>query len=154
MQNMIRQKRVLKLIRNILVSVVMAIMLVSCGANKGAQSTTEDGTRSASSATDVQFPLTIKDASGREHVFSEPVTRFGIRWTGLTEVLADLGIPPYAGYRGADSVFWYPNGPTEIAISQWDSLEEWGQADVEVIGVGLPVRDDVRALEESVKFSV
>ncbi len=124
-------------------------MLIACEANKGTQSTTEGGTRSAapSSATDVQFPLTIKDAGGREHVFDEPVTRFGAFWWGSLEVLADLGIPPRAGLIPFDSLFLYPNGPVEIVISRWEAIEEWAQADVEVIGVRLPVSDDLTALE-------
>lgn len=94
--------------------------------------TSDTGTSGTGSAGD--FPLTITDAAGIEHTFDAPVTKIGCRYFGCIESLADMGIVPYAAPAGDEGVvFLYPDGEPAVAIQDFDNLEEWAAADVDVM---------------------
>jgi len=101
------------------------------------------------SVADSLFPLTITDAAGQEFTFDEP-PKIGCLWTGCTEVLADLGVPPYAGDSWLEevyaSVLFFPAGPPAHTIADAYNPEDWAAAEVDLILMRLPVTPNVEPL--------
>ena len=87
------------------------------------------------------FPVTIKDAAGIEHHFTSP-PKIGCEWSGCVEVLADIGIKPYAVANALQeelrSTFYYPLGKPKYNIEDSKNPEDWAAADVDVILTRLP----------------
>ncbi len=121
---------------------LVAVLITGVGAG-AASSTTVPATAPPATATGttagtaagaaVTFPLTIKDAAGIEHTFASPVTKIGCRYYGCIESLADMGLVPYAAPAGDSGAFFYPAGGPNVAIEDFDNLEEWAAAGVEVM---------------------
>jgi ABC-type Fe3+-hydroxamate transport system substrate-binding protein len=90
------------------------------------------GTATASSA----FPLTITDAVGQTYTFQTP-PRLACYWTGCLELLADLGVVPYAGgeafSRSAPGAMHYPLGLPTHLVADTSNPEHWAATGVDLI---------------------
>ncbi|MEM8706888.1 MAG: ABC transporter substrate-binding protein [Actinomycetota bacterium] len=77
----------------------------------------------------VDFPLTILDALGREHVLGQPA-RLGCVTSRCREVLGGFGVAPAAApYEPND--FYFPAGPPEFEVTDVADMEAWAGANID-----------------------
>lgn len=83
------------------------------------------------------FPLTITDAAGIEHKF-ETSPKIGCRWSGCTEMMADLGLQVHAASWFEPSQFGFPVGAPANLVEDWKNIEQWVATDVDVLLARVP----------------
>ena len=142
----------------------LLLSLTACGGEQGAASgETPDSTESTTAAppddgdapwdapvTDVEFPLTFTDGSGKEVTIDQPYTKVGCLYSGCEEVMADLGLVPNAVLAGGDEgPFARPAGQPAHEVEDELSAEEWARSSSDVIiDLAGPLgEDDARALK-------
>jgi len=126
------------------------------GTMMAACSSSDDSSKSGGSTGSgtVSFPLTVTDASGQKLTLDKKPTKIGCYWTGCDEVLASLGVVPYASPNVADTTrgsLIYPNGEPTQDISKLggeDNAESWAKAGVDLIVTRGPASPEMKAFEQ------
>ncbi|WP_416150151.1 ABC transporter substrate-binding protein [Salipaludibacillus sp. HK11] len=141
----------------------MLVVLVACGDNEETAEDSLEMTNKESTSTENDegideennneekslYPLTMTDASGKEHTFNE-VPKIGCHWMGCAEILADIGVIPHASSATEDiltTAMAFPDGPPEHQIRDGEDAEEWAATEVDVIFKRGPASPDDDALE-------
>lgn len=95
--------------------------------------------------------ITVTDASGREFTFDEP-PKIGTLWYGAMLTLADLEVAPHAAIatkQDLASPMTFPGAAPQVLVDgvDWDNVEAWAGAEVEVVLAGGPADPGYDAIE-------
>jgi len=132
------------------VVILAGTMLAACSSSDDSSGKSGGSDTSGS----VSFPLTITDASGQKLTLDKKPTKIGCYWTGCDEILASLGVVPYASPNVADTTrgsLVYPDGEPTKDISKLggeDNAESWAKAGVDLIVTRGPASPEVKAFEQ------
>ncbi len=137
----------------LLISLLLFSGCVATGSTStGSEAATRTTATETSTVDNALFPLTITDAAGQEFTFERPV-KIGCIWAGCQEILADLGVAPYAtGYADeqADSVFFYPVGLPDYRIEDTSNPEHWAASEADIVISRVPADPSNDAINEAV----